>query len=69
MVDILRRKPKCKIHISDFDLCVCCGTETEYRKDTPIGERSGYINGVGQLCRKCYFELYKTDSRDIKWEN
>ena len=38
--------------------CVICGKPTEYSKDTPIGKRECYVDGAGQLCRKCYFEIY-----------
>lgn len=58
MIDILKRKTKCKTTESDIELCVCCGKETEYKKDTPIEKRYGYIKGAGQLCCKCFHELY-----------
>lgn len=58
MTDIFKTKPKRKNTVSDIDLCVFCGAETEYKKDTPIEKRYGYIKGAGQLCRKCYLELY-----------
>lgn len=38
--------------------CTLCGKVTEYTKDTPISERLGYIEGNGQLCKDCYYELY-----------
>ena len=38
--------------------CTLCGKVTEYTKDTPISERFGYIEGGGQLCKDCYYELY-----------
>lgn len=38
--------------------CTLCGKITEYTKDTPISERFGYIEGGGQLCKDCYYELY-----------
>ena len=42
-----------------YDCCVICGKPTEYREDTPIDKREQrYIEGAGQLCRKCYFEIY-----------
>ena len=50
------------IHLQDKnkkDRCVVCGALTEYTRDTPISERFGYIEGVGQLCRKCFAELYE----------
>ena len=43
---------------SKAERCVICGKPTEYRKDVPIDKRECYIEGAGQLCRKCYFEIY-----------
>ena len=58
MFDVLKRKPKRITTVSDIDLCVLCGVETEYKKDTPVEKRYGYIKGAGQLCRKCFHEIY-----------
>ena len=38
--------------------CVVCGMETPYKYNTPINEREYYIEGAGQLCQKCHYELY-----------
>jgi hypothetical protein len=38
------------------DHCMICNVETPYDKDTHIDVRLGYIEGVGQLCSKCYSE-------------
>ncbi len=43
---------------SEVEHCVICGKPTEYREDTPIDKRECYVEGAGQLCRKCYFEIY-----------
>jgi hypothetical protein len=40
--------------------CVVCRADTGYLFGTPIDERQFYIIGVGQLCSKCYCELYTT---------
>ena len=34
----------------EFDVCVICGETTKYKKTDNIVFRSGYIEGVGQLC-------------------
>jgi hypothetical protein len=34
--------------------CVSCGVETAYEVSTHIDMRSGYIEGLGQLCVSCY---------------
>ena len=39
--------------------CVVCGGKTPYTFDTCIDKRDHYIYGVGQLCRKCYDDIYK----------
>lgn len=36
------------------DTCVMCGVETPYEFETHIDLRNGYIEGLGQLCKKCY---------------
>lgn len=43
---------------SDIEHCVVCGSATEYKKDTPINERVGYAEGIGQICHDCYKDLY-----------
>ncbi len=39
------------------DLCVLCWRKTEYEKDTPLKIRKDYIEGVGQLCPKCFEKI------------
>lgn len=39
--------------------CVSCGAETPYTINTHIDHRSHYVEGAGQLCEKCYNEIYK----------
>ena len=41
-----------------FDRCVTCGAITESLRDDPIAERPTYVEGAGQLCRKCAEKLY-----------
>ena len=38
--------------------CVVCGADTPYDFSAPINEREFYIEGAGQLCQKCHYELY-----------
>lgn len=38
--------------------CVLCGQETAYDFKTPITQREFYMEGAGQLCRRCFRELY-----------
>lgn len=34
--------------------CVICGVETNYDVNTHIDFRLHYVEGAGQLCKKCY---------------
>lgn len=40
------------------EICVSCGNETEYMFSTPINKRQHYIEGAGQLCPQCYYDIY-----------
>lgn len=44
------------------EYCILCGKSTEYTLETPIDFRDGYIEDVGQLCRKCYSDIYKNNN-------
>jgi hypothetical protein len=37
-----------------YDNCVICGKKTQYKTSTHIDIRTGYVEGVGQLCGTCY---------------
>lgn len=36
------------------EICILCGEETTVDINTHIDYRTGYIEGAGQLCIKCY---------------
>jgi len=38
----------------EYDTCIMCGVETPYKRNVHIDLRTGYIEGAGQLCSKCY---------------
>jgi len=40
------------------DKCVSCGADTPHHPSTHIKSRNFYIEGVGQLCKKCYIDIY-----------
>jgi hypothetical protein len=44
-------------NLNRYEFCVCCGGITPYQVDTPVWMRKYYIEGCGQLCRYCYFEI------------
>lgn len=45
------------------EICVVCRKKTEESKNTNINKRFYYVECVGQLCSKCYEEIY-----DIKYQ-
>lgn len=38
--------------------CVYCGMETPVPVNMPVDLREYYVDGAGQLCKKCYEKLY-----------
>jgi hypothetical protein len=36
------------------EICILCGEETAVDINTHVDYRTGYIEGAGQLCIKCY---------------
>lgn len=42
------------------DVCVVCGEETPYDRETHIDFRKYYVEGAGQLCEKDHIEIYGT---------
>jgi len=43
---------------SKYELCVICDTVTKEHEDQHINSRNYYVEGCGQLCEKCYIEIY-----------
>ena len=48
-----------KLYVSENgkDLCISCNIETDYSHDTSIDYREYYVEGAGQLCKKCYDQI------------
>ena len=46
----------------EYDICVSCGKTTSYKKTDHIDNRSGYIEGAGQLCLECA----KRDNEEVE---
>lgn len=42
-----------------LETCVCCGARMKVSKELEISKRKCYIEGAGQLCSRCFFELYR----------
>jgi hypothetical protein len=51
--------PGLEISMLLYEDCVLCGIETEYMIDDNIDERECYVEGSGQLCKKCWKDTYK----------
>ena len=43
----------------EVDKCITCGADTPYTINTHIDMRLYYIEGAGQLCKKCFEEIHK----------
>ena len=39
--------------------CILCKTPLKISKDLPVTQRLFYIDGAGQLCKTCYYNLYE----------
>ena len=46
------------MNLNELDQCVSCWEDTEYTKGTNIHYRNFYVEGAGQLCKSCYFNIY-----------
>ena len=44
-----------------MDRCVLCWNLTDVPRDMPINQRHYYLEGQGQLCARCYYELCGAD--------
>lgn len=40
------------------EVCVSCNTVTEVLVTEPVQNRPHYVEGAGQLCEKCYTQIY-----------
>lgn len=53
-----------------YEKCVVCHCETKVLVDTPVDFRKNFIRGVGELCDKCFSEIYlKTEPIKNKSHN
>lgn len=61
MIDINRIRKSLTdldVELGPFEKCVICNSITEYRRNVHIDHRNFYVDGAGQLCRKCYENAY-----------
>lgn len=51
-------EPFKSMNFNTQERCVMCGRFTPYKRSTPISDRKYYIEGAGQLCKRCYEKTY-----------
>lgn len=49
--------------MKQHEICVLCGKVTKEDVDTKVSKRKHYIAGSGQLCEKCYQEIYQKNPK------
>lgn len=42
--------------------CIRCGEPTDILIDTPIDRRKYFVEGAGQMCEKCWIEVYDKET-------
>ena len=52
-----------KKYNDEREICVICGAEVEYYRETPISKRENYVEVCGQLCRSCAISLWISKKR------
>lgn len=45
--------------------CVSCGNETDFNTTTDVNYRFYYIEGGGQLCKKCYDRVFEDTNEEF----
>lgn len=46
-----------------YEICVCCHKKLNITRNEQIEFRPFYIQGAGQLCYDCYYELYLKNNK------
>tara|TARA_R100000005_G_C4970731_1_gene183833 strand:- start:552 stop:704 length:153 start_codon:yes stop_codon:yes gene_type:complete len=44
----------------EYDKCISCREETKEPTSKHIDYRDFYVEGAGQLCEKCFLEIYES---------
>lgn len=55
---ILEKIQELKQKFSKTEYCVVCRKDTSIPVDMHVDLRYHYVEGAGQLCKKCYEEVY-----------
>lgn len=43
---------------AEYERCIICGCITQVRRDWDISMRKYYVEGAGQLCKRCFYDIY-----------
>lgn len=54
--DIVDLKKEKLLRRTEWEYCVICGQRTKTTRREPVTTRPHYVEGVGQLCPKCFRE-------------
>ena len=44
----------------EYDKCISCSEETKEPTSKHVDYRDFYVEGAGQLCEKCFLEIYES---------
>jgi len=45
--------------------CVSCGVITDIHKNTDVNYRFYYVEGGGQLCKKCFDRVFSDENQEF----
>ena len=43
----------------ETEICIVCGIDTKVSKELRVDLREHYVEGAGQMCKKCWENTYK----------
>lgn len=52
-----------EVTMTQTETCIMCGTDTGVNINESVDFRLYYVEGAGQLCVKCFAEVYSNDKR------
>ena len=44
-----------------LEKCVLCGSTVPVWRESHISERRYYVEGAGQLCARCFYDVYQNE--------
>lgn len=46
----------------ETEICISCGVDTKVPKHLHVDLREHYVEGAGQMCKKCWEQTYKNSN-------